>query len=216
MKTINFLLLSLFIWNCNSIVQLRNSKTETAVRPEEVRPGCYRQVGMLPAVYNNVTMTEVQPGYSETEEVPASQEKKVEKILERPAFNSCSYNGDILFCKEVPAVYKDVTVIIDYPAYKKTIVTPEVKKTVLRPTLVSQERADIRNILCPDKATVSLIQKIQANLRKAGYDPGADDGLLHISTMNAIREYERRNGFKQEERSGEDFIMQSTVNILGG
>jgi hypothetical protein len=34
--------------------------------------------------------------------------------------------------------------------------------------------------------------------------------------MNAIREYERRNGFKQEERSGEDFIMQSTVNILGG
>lgn len=138
-----------------------------------------------------------------------------EEDLERPAYNSCSYNGDILFCKEIPPAYKDITVVIEHPAYNKTISTPEVRKTILRPTLVEPERPDIRNILCPDLATPSLIQKMQLNLKRAGFDPGADNGILYRSTMNAIRDYEIKNGFKPDERSSDDFIMQNTVNILG-
>lgn len=214
MKNIQYLILSVFVLNCNSVVELRNQKTSAAVRPEEVNPGCYRQVGTLQPVYKNVPTTEVEPGGSVTENIPAKKDSFTEKIMERPAYKSCSYNGDILFCKEIPPSYKDITVVIDYPAYNKTITTPEVRKTILRPTLVEPERPDIRNILCPDLATVPLIRKMQNSLKRAGFDPGADNGILYRSTMNAIREYEIKNGFKPEERSGDDFIMQNTVNTL--
>lgn len=215
MKNIILLLIILIISNCNSVVQLRNSKTTAAINPEDVSPGCYRQVGMTPAVYKDTTTTEVEKGGSTTETIQGKKETTTEKILERPAYNSCSYNGDILFCKEIPAAYKDVTTTVEFPSYQKTIIIPDVRKTITKPTMVSPEKPDVRNILCPEKATPTLIKRFQANLKSAGFDPGADDGQLHVSTMNAIRQYEIKKGFEVSERSGEDFIMQKTADILG-
>ncbi|HMV45243.1 MAG TPA: peptidoglycan-binding domain-containing protein [Leptospiraceae bacterium] len=215
MKHINFLFLIIFILNCNSIVQLRNQKTTASINPEDVSPGCYRQVGMTPPVYKETTTTEVEKGSSKTETIEGKKETINEKVLERPAYNSCSYNGDILFCKEVPAVYKNVTMTVEYPSYTKTIIIPDVQKTISKPVLVSPEKPDVRNVLCPEKATPTLIKRFQVNLKSAGFDPGAEDGQLHTSTMNAIRQYEIKNGFEVAERSGEDYIMQKTADILG-
>lgn len=211
MKTIPILLMIVFIINCNSLIELRSSKHQF---PHDVKAGCYRQVGMLKAVYKDVATTEVKPSFAETEMVPASKDTKKEKIVEQEGYNSCSYNGDILFCKEVPTKYKEVTVYIEHPAYTKTIQTPEIQVSTIRPTVVEPEKPDIRSVLCPEYATSSLIRKMQESLKNAGFDPGDMDGKLYKSTMNAIKEYEIRKGFKVEERSGDDFIMQNTVNIL--
>jgi hypothetical protein len=203
-----------FVTSCNSTVSLRRQEFTTPVKPEEIVTGCYRQVGVIPAIYKTKTDTMHEAASTITEAVPARKETVEEKILERDAYMSCSYNGDIVFCQQIPAAYRVLNIEIEYPAHVRTVQTSEVRKIITKPILVEQERPDIRQVVCPDDATPERIKKLQENLTKFRYNPGPTDGVLYKTTMKAIRDYEIKKGFKAEEQSGEDFIMQKTFTIL--
>lgn len=214
---IKSLFVSIFVLlfaNCNSLVELRKQEFTAPVKPDEIKSGCYRQVGTIKAVYTTKTETVLVPSTSIVETVPAHKEVQEEKVLEREAYTSCSYNGDIVFCKQNPAAYKTIKIEIEYPAHVKTIQTSEVQKIISKPILVQPEKPDIRKIVCPEEVTSARVKRIQENLKNAGNDPGSMDGKLYKTTMKAIRDYEIKKGFKEEEQSGEDFIMQRTFDIL--
>lgn len=210
MNKISFFVSLLFLVSCASIVELRDQKLTSSVKPEEVRPGCYRQVGIKPAVFRAEPEVIVEKPTTLTEEIPAKRETIQEEILEKEAHTSCSYNGDIVYCKEVPAKYRTVDVEIEYPAYTKVTTVPG--RIIRKPVLLEGEKPDIREVICPEKATPVVIKRIQLTLKRAGLDPGGDDGRLYKKTMDAIHDYEKRKGL---DVSGDDFIYMKTIKAMG-
>jgi hypothetical protein len=214
MKIKKLFIFVIFLANCNSLVELRKQEFTTPVKPEDIKTGCYRQVGVFEAIYKIEREIVYEPETSVIETIPARKETIEEQILERDPYTSCSYNGDIVFCQEYPATFKTVKIEIDYPAYVKTIQTSAVKKIINKPVLVQTERPDIRKVVCPHDATPERIKKLQSRLKRLKIDPGPTDGKLYESTMKAIKNYEIQKGFKEEEQSGADYIMQKTFDIL--
>ena len=66
--------------------------------------------------------------------------------------------------------------------------------TVTRRIKVSDESLEWRSVLCEINMTTSMIQDVQRALSKAGYTPGAIDGVLGSQTMNAVDRFQRARG----------------------
>ncbi len=126
--------------------------------------------------------------------------------------------GNSLCLKEIPAVYKTVkqkkvktaaTIkVIEVPAeYKvvkkrKLVSAPTEKKVeipaktelVAKKVKVSEETMQWRPVLCETNMSDTTITDIQTALKKAGYNPGAIDGVLGRGTMVAVDAFQRANG----------------------
>ncbi|MBT8429310.1 MAG: peptidoglycan-binding protein, partial [Gammaproteobacteria bacterium] len=60
--------------------------------------------------------------------------------------------------------------------------------------LVSEGHLEWRPILCETNTSPDIVRKLQTALRKAGHNPGAIDGVLGRSTMDAVTSYQKANG----------------------
>jgi len=96
---------------------------------------------------------------------------------------------------EIPAKYKTVRVrkMVTPPQVKETAI-PAKTKEVTKRTLVSDGKMDWRTILCETNTSAGVVTKIQRALSKAGYNPGAIDGVMGGGTRVALREFQKAKG----------------------
>ena len=75
---------------------------------------------------------------------------------------------------------------------------------------VSDGGQEMRSILCETNATPTRIRELQAALKKEGFDPGPQDGVISTRTMAAI------NAFQTAKKLPVDpYINLDTVKALG-
>ncbi len=112
---------------------------------------------------------------------------------------------------EIPAKYRTVEVIkLVTPARDKRIKIPAEYKTVTKQQVLEPGHMEWRPILCETNMTSSRISDIQAALEKKGFDPGPIDGVIGISTMAAVNEFQKKNGLLVSE-----YLTLSTLEALG-
>ena len=111
----------------------------------------------------------------------------------------------------VPAEYKTITVTNEAtPPRERRIKVPAKYATVTKRKLVKDGMMDWREILCDTNMTRSRITQIQQALRKAGYNPGATDGVIGRDTMKAVNAFQRAKGLPVDR-----YLNIATVNALG-
>ena len=49
-------------------------------------------------------------------------------------------------------------------------------------------------MLCDNNATPATVTAVQQGLRKAGFDPGRDDGKVEPKTMTSVRGFQQAKG----------------------
>ena len=125
--------------------------------------------------------------------------------------------GAVLCMKEIPAVYKTVkqkkvktpatTKVVEIPAeYKvikkrklarpaaeKKIEIPAKTQVVTKKIKIAEESMQWRSVLCETNMSGTKITDIQRALKKAGYNPGAIDGVIGKQTLVAVEEFQRKN-----------------------
>lgn len=107
---------------------------------------------------------------------------------------------------DIPEQYKTVKVrkLVE-KAQERRIEIPAEYQEVSDRVLVSEGHLEWRPILCETNTSPDIVRKLQMALRDAGHDPGAIDGVLGRSTMDAVTSYQKANGLA----SG-----QLTINTL--
>jgi hypothetical protein len=195
-----------------------------------VRPATTR-LEPVPATYRTETeRVLVRPAYTvwkRSSELTAAE--RAEQKIDPSA-------GDILCLVEVPAEYTTVTreVLatpattreIEVPAEYRTVtvrkmVTPERQTkieipaeydTVSRQVLKAAATTEWREVLCGNNATPAMMVNLQQSLRRAGFDPGRDDGRVDPKTMSAVRAFQQARGLPMD---GDRYINMATVKALG-
>ena len=69
-----------------------------------------------------------------------------------------------------------------------------------------------REVLCDNNATPKTLVDLQQSLRRAGFDPGRDDGKVDPKTMSAVRAFQQARGLPVD---GDRYINMATVKALG-
>ena len=120
------------------------------------------------------------------QETPAKMASVTRKVVKTPAS---------VRRVEIPAKYetKRVQRLVNDAREVRTAI-PAVTDTVTRRIKVSDESLEWRSVLCEINMTTSMIQDVQRALSKAGYTPGAIDGVLGSQTMNAVDRFQRARG----------------------
>jgi hypothetical protein len=158
-----------------------------------------------PAEYRTVT-SEVLAAPATTREVQVPAEYMMVKktVLKTPATTKTI---------EVPAEYRTVTVRkIIAPARETPIAIPAEYDTVTRQVVKSQATTEWREVLCDNNATPAKLAAVQQSLRKAGFDPGRDDGKVDSKMMAAVRSFQQAKGLPMD---GDRYINMATVKALG-
>ena len=141
-------------------------------------------------------------------EVPAEYKTVTKKVLKTPAgvrevaipaeYRTVKRRVVIEPAKtvtvDVPAEYKTVKVrkLVE-PAKQRRIAVPAEYQEVSDQVQVSEGHLEWRPILCETNTTPDVVRKLQTALRNAGYNPGAVDGILGQSTMDAVTRYQKAN-----------------------
>jgi hypothetical protein len=112
----------------------------------------------------------------------------------------------------VPAEYETVTVRkMVTPARTTTVEIPAEYETVTRQVVKSTANTEWRGVLCDNNATPATLAGLQQSLRKAGFDPGRDDGKVDDQTMSSIRSFQKAKGLPLDEGR---YINMATVKAL--
>lgn len=213
MKRLLFFFLILLLVNCQSVVEY--VQPAGYAKNQELL-NCTIQVGIIPAKYKMNTKVKYEPEQTQTvtENIPEEPtfEQEMDDIETSQGY---SYNDGVIFeTVEKKKLKRKIT----RKAYTKTTTTTPREIIIQEPVLEEPAKPDMRNILCTDKVSPKLLQRLQIKLKELGEDPGNTDGKLYLKTMNAIKNYEKKKGLKEHEQSGSFdgryFIMQNTVNLL--
>ena len=160
-------------------------------------------------------------------EVPAETRTVSREVIDTPATTRAV---------EVPAEYATVkTMVVKTPATTREIDVPaefrvvkvqkvvaparevkvdvpaeyeEVPKQVLR----APAKTEWRQVLCDTNASPQMLQAVQQSLRRAGFDPGRDDGRIDAKTLNAVRAFQQSKGLPVDS---DRYINITTVKALG-
>jgi hypothetical protein len=119
-------------------------------------------------------------------EIPAKFETVKKQVVKAPA----------TFKKEqVAAVEETVKVrkLVAKAEEKRTKIPAEFKMVTKR-TKVSDERLEWRQVLCETNMTKEVIVRLQEALDKAGYRPGAADGIMGGATLRAVDAFQQDQG----------------------
>lgn len=136
-------------------------------------------------------------------EVPAEYRTVTSEVLATPATTR-----EI----QVPAEYQTVTVRkMVTPARTTTVEIPAEYETVTRQVVKSTANTEWRGVLCDNNATPATLAGLQQSLRKAGFDPGRDDGKVDDKTMSSIRSFQKAKGLPLDEGR---YINMATVKAL--
>ncbi|HMV79281.1 MAG TPA: peptidoglycan-binding domain-containing protein [Leptospiraceae bacterium] len=184
--------------------------------PPKASPGqCFSKI-VIPAEYKTVDdQVMVSPRRTKMERIPAETETVDVKVIDVPGrtFWKASSDDEVYYLDSEPPVYKTVKKeIIRKPAYVKTTEIPAEYKTVTRKILVSPEKTEWEEVLCGNNAQEAVIWQIQKTLKEKGYNPGNFEGKLDSATLNAVNEYQRKNGLKVNTNG---LINMETARSLG-
>lgn len=136
-------------------------------------------------------------------EIPASYETVRRRVVVKPA---------TVREVEVPAVYETIKVTrMVSPPQEKRISIPAEYETVTRTEKVSDGHMEWKRVLCETNLTPDVISKIQEALMRAGYNPGAINGVLHSQTRMAINSYQKQKGLAEGELTYE---MMESLGIM--
>jgi hypothetical protein len=114
---------------------------------------------------------------------------------------------------EVPAEYRTVMVRkMVAPERQTTIQIPAEYETVSRQVLKSAATTEWREVLCDNNATPATLSALQTALRKAGFDPGREDGRVDPKMMSSVRAFQVARGLPVD---GDRYINMATVKSLG-
>jgi hypothetical protein len=159
----------------------------------------------VPAEYKTVT-SEVLVTPATTREIPVPAEYTTVKktVLKTPATTR-----EIA----VPAEYRTVMVRrMVAPERQVTIQIPAEYETVTKQTLRSTATTEWREVLCDNNATPATLSAIQQALRKAGFDPGREDGRVDPKMMDSVRAFQMARGLPVDS---DRYINIQTVKSLG-
>jgi hypothetical protein len=119
-------------------------------------------------------------------EIPAKFETVKKRVVKTSA----------TFAKEdVPAVLETVKVRkLLAKAEEKRSQIPAEFKLVTKRSKVSDERLEWRQVLCETNMTRDVIVRLQEALEKAGYKPGAADGVMGGATLRAVDAFQQDKG----------------------
>lgn len=97
---------------------------------------------------------------------------------------------------EIPAVYGTTTKrVVKTPASYREIAVPGTSQTVTKTRLVSKGGFnDWQEVVCAKDINVGRIRAIQEALQKAGYNPGALDGVFGADTRAALQKFQQDKG----------------------
>jgi peptidoglycan hydrolase-like protein with peptidoglycan-binding domain len=98
------------------------------------------------------------------------------------------------------------------PERQTVIEIPAEYGTVSRQVVKSPATTEWREVLCDNNATPAKLTAIQQSLRKAGFDPGREDGKVDPKVMSAVRAFQQAKGLPQD---GGRYINMATVKALG-
>jgi hypothetical protein len=159
----------------------------------------------MPAQYRTVAREVVAtPATTREITVPAEYATVRKMVLKSPATT-----------REVvePAEYTTVTVKKQVePAREKRIEVPAQYDTIARQVVRSPQSAEWRQVLCETNATPDMLGQLQRALRRAGFDPGRDDGRVDERTMSAVRAFQQARSLPVDN---DRYISMSTVRLLG-
>ena len=158
----------------------------------------------VPAEYKTVTSEVLAtPATTREIQVPAEYTKVKKTVLKTPAATR-----EI----QVPAEYQTVTVRkMVTPARTTTVEIPAEYETVTRQVVKSTATTEWRGVLCDNNATPATLAALQQSLRKAGFDPGRDDGKVDDKTMSSVRSFQKAKGLPLDEGR---YINMATVKAL--
>jgi hypothetical protein len=167
-------------------------------------PASSREVE-VPAEYSVVKKTVMKtPETAREIEVPAEYSTVKKTVVKTPATAR-----EI----EVPAEYRTVTIKkVVAPARETKVEIPaeydEVSKQVIKAPATSQWV----EILCDTNATPQTLVSLQQALKRAGFDPGREDGRVDDRTMSAVRSFQQAKNLPVDS---ERYINMATVKALG-
>ncbi|MGB5613139.1 MAG: peptidoglycan-binding domain-containing protein [Sedimenticolaceae bacterium] len=142
-------------------------------------------------------------------EVPAQYQTVIKKVVKTPAsVREVALPAEYKTVKRRVVVEPAKTVTVDIPEQYKTV---KVRKLVQKASerrieipaeyqdvsdkvLVSEGHLEWRPILCETNTSPDIVRTVQMALRNAGHNPGAVDGVLGRSTMDAVTSYQKANG----------------------
>lgn len=156
----------------------------------------------VPAEYRTVKRKVVKrPARVERKTIPAKTETiNVKVMVEPPRVRRI----------KIPAKTKQVRVQEQVrPVAISRRPIPAKYETVLETVKAGEGRVEWRPILCETNAKPDLIKDVQRALERAGYNPGPIDGILGRTTMDAVHQYQTRNGLAR------DFLTIETMQSLG-
>lgn len=135
-------------------------------------------------------------------EIPAKFETLNKQVVKTPAS----------FVKEeVPAVIETVKVRkLVAKAEEKRSKIPAEFKMVTKRSKVSDERLEWRQVLCETNMTRDVIVRLQEALEKAGYRPGAADGVMGGATLRAVDAFQQDKGLP---RGGLTILTLETLGV---
>jgi len=141
----------------------------------------------VPAQYQTVTKRVVKTPASVREvKLPAEYKMVKRRVVVEPAKT---------VTVEIPEQYKTVKVRkLAQKASERRIEIPAEYQDVSDKVLVSEGHLEWRPILCETNTSPDIVRKLQMALRNAGHNPGAADGVLGRSTMDAVTSYQKANG----------------------
>jgi hypothetical protein len=159
----------------------------------------------VPAEYKTVTSEVLNTAATTREiEIPAEYTTVRKTILKAPATTR-----EI----EVPAEYRTVMVRkMVAPERETAIDIPAEWETVTRQVLKSPADTEWREVLCDNNATPAALAALQQSLRKAGFDPGREDGKVDPKMMSSVRAFQQAKGLPVD---GDRYINMATVKALG-
>ncbi len=156
----------------------------------------------VPAEYRTVVRKELrEPAKTQEVYIPAKTRTVTRRVIDRPATTRAV---------PIPATYDTVRVRkLVRPASERRIPIEATYKNVTKQRKVSDESLEWREILCETNTTPDVIRRVQAALKREGYNPGGTDGVLGGQTLSALRAYQADNNLP----SGQ--LTMATVRRLG-
>jgi hypothetical protein len=160
----------------------------------------------VPAEYATVTRQVVDvPASTHEVEVPGEYATVKKTVVKTPATTR-----EV----EVPAEYNTVTVKkMTAPAREVKTEIPAEYDEVTKQVVKAPAEATWREVLCENNATPQTLAQIQQALKRAGFDPGREDGCIDAKTMDAVRAYQQAKGLPVDSAGG--VINMATVKSLG-
>ena len=159
----------------------------------------------VPAEYTTVKKTVIKtPATTREVEIPAEF-----SVVKKTVIKTVPTTREV----EVPAEYRTVTVKkMVTPAREAKIEIPAEYEEVTKQVVKTPATSEWREILCDTNATPQTLVSLQQALKRAGFDPGREDGRVDDRTLGAVRAFQQAKNLPVDS---ERYINIATVKALG-